>query len=66
MEPAQMIQVGWEYEVPLDHVHDARVELADRLEAYYHAAVHALTDLDVARYLVRTAEPPQRYLCANV
>lgn len=59
------IAVGWEFEVPLSEVAEARVSLERELEAHYHAPVAALTDLDVARYLVRTAQPVQRYLRAD-
>ncbi|MFO7173585.1 MAG: hypothetical protein DIU70_011595 [Bacillota bacterium] len=47
------IEVDWEHVVPLADVQEARISLAEELAAYYHAPVDELTDLDVARYLVR-------------
>lgn len=58
----QMIPVGWEFEVPVWEIEEARLSLAGELEGFYHTPVAQLTDLDVARYLVRTATPRQRYL----
>lgn len=55
-----VITVGWEHEVPLADVREARLTLHEALEAYYHAPVHDLTDQDVARYLVRVSSA--RYL----
>jgi hypothetical protein len=61
-DSAQVIEVGWEYEVPLTDVIEARNSLAAELEAYYHAPVADLTDKDVARLLVRRSHPTTRYV----
>lgn len=65
MAPAKVVPVGWEYEVPAAEVEAARTERADELAAYYHTPVPLLTEADVARFLIRMAEP-HRYLRADV
>lgn len=62
---ACMIEVGWEYEVPLAEVVEARDALTHELESYYHVSVRELTDKDVARFLVRRSHPGSRYLCLD-
>lgn len=56
------VAVGWEYEVPVEEIEQARDNSRAELESYYGATVDSLTDLEVARYLVRTAHPTGRYL----
>ncbi len=56
------VSVGWEYEVPAEEVQEARDSRRAELESYYGAAAESLTDLEVARYLVRMAHPTARYL----
>lgn len=57
-----MVPVGWEFEVPLTEVEEARLSQARELEAFYRTPVDLLSDEDVARYLVRKAAPSARYL----
>lgn len=54
--------MGWEFEVPLTDVEEARLGQARELEAFYRAPVELLSDEEVARYLVRRAAPSARYL----
>lgn len=56
------VAVGWEFEVPLEEVREARESHQAELEAHYGAAVESLTDLEIARHLVRIAHPTGRYL----
>jgi len=58
----QTIEVGWDYEVPLDEVEVFRSERARELECYYGVDAESLTDLEVARYMVRSSHPSTRYL----
>lgn len=58
----QTIEVGWDYEVPLDEVEMFRSERARELESYYGVSAESLTDREVARYMVRISHPSTRYL----
>jgi len=59
------IEVGWDYEVPVDEVAMFRDLRAHDLEGYYGVPVEKLTDSDVAKYMVRISHPSPRYLKAG-
>ncbi|MFZ5815146.1 MAG: hypothetical protein ACOY93_07560 [Bacillota bacterium] len=56
------IEVGWEHEVPVDEVRQFRDTRTEELEAHYGVPVQQLTDMDVAKYMVRISHPSPRYL----
>jgi len=58
----QTIEVGWDYEVPLDEIEVFRSERARELEGYYGVPVRSLTDREVARYMVLSSHPSTRDL----
>lgn len=59
------IEVGWEYEVPVDEVEMFRNTQAHELEDYYGVPVKNLSDYEVAKYMVRISHPSPRYLKAG-
>lgn len=59
---SRTVPIGWEYEVPVEEILAARHDLRAELEAYFHADAASLTDLDIARFMVRHAHGTGRYL----
>jgi hypothetical protein len=60
------IEVGWEYEVPVDEIQQFRDTRAAELESYYGTPASELSDFEVAKYMVRITHPSPRYLKAGV
>lgn len=60
------ISVGWEYEVPFEEVQSARQSLRAELKAYFNTDPEDLTDVEVARFVVRSSHPTGRYLRPDV
>lgn len=56
------IEVGWEHEVPGDEVLQFRDIRSAELEGYYGTSIRNISDLEVAKYMVRLSFGSSRYL----